>query len=501
MKICLINPPSRFGGAPLPHMGIAYIGGMVTETFPQATVEVIDCPFQGISSDDLREQVVRERYDLIGVTTYFYNFMEVFKLVRYLNTLKPKPFIILGGYYPTLHPQKTFSIPGVDCICVGEGEYAFRELVEKLEKKEDWRQIQGLAYLDDQGQFIENPPAPLLEELDSLPRPLLPQEPLYWYPLTSGRGCHGRCTFCSIVDYYRKVPGKKIRKRSPESVVEELKWITDQYQHKIIWMMDDNFFAVMQEDGNWIERFAKLVKAEKIACKFKIFARADEIDAEILRQLQEVGLIGVVVGVESMVERQLKLYGKGITPETNWRAMDILRERGLWLDLGFILLDPYTTLAELKTNLEFLRTSAFIEVAEPGHELISSLGPLIALEDSPIHRYLKARDVLSGTEVGYNFQDAEISFFYEGLRLWNQFIAPRYFEFNSQQMFVFYSKHGYVNESFLKAHRACLKIDIAFMWELLDAIEKHGRENVDIRPLVEQFAEQMFAVISGSFDE
>lgn len=498
MKICLINPPSHFGGAPLPHMGIAYIGGMIKETYPQTTIDIIDCPFQDIASDDLREQVMQAKYDLIGITTYFYNFTEVFKLVRYLNTLETKPFIILGGYYPTLHPQKAFNIPGVDCICRGEGEYVFRDLIAILENGGDWRQLSGIAYLNQNGEYIENDPAPLIQDLDNLPRPLLPSEPMYWYPLTSGRGCHGRCTFCSIIDYYKKVPGKKIRKRSPENVVEELKDISDKYKNKIVWMMDDNFFAVIHEEDNWIERFVHCIKKKQVKCKFKIFVRADELDKDTLIQLKSVGLIGVVVGIESMVKRQLKLYGKGTTPEVNWKAMDTIQKLGLWLDLGFILLDPYTTVVELRENLDFLNKSAFIDIAEPGHELISSLGPLIALEDSPIHRYLQAQGVLSGTDVGYNFQDKDIEFFYNGLRLWNKTVSSRYFDFTNKNMFIHYSKYGNINDKFLLSHRECLKIDILFMCSLLDEIENKGRENVVYNQLIDYYSEKMYSTIEGS---
>ena len=495
MKICFINPPSQYGRAPLPHMGIAYIAGMLKHSFPNAVTDLIDCPFQDINAEDMKKKTVAEEYDVIGITTYFYNFTEVFKLVRFLNKQKRKPFIVLGGYYPTLHPKKTFDIPGIDCICIGEGEYVFKELIETLMEKRDWRGINGLSYMDEQNNLVQNKVDLLIEKLDELPRPYLASAPPYWFPLVSGRGCHGHCTFCSIIDYYQKVPGKRIRKRCPVGVVEELKEITDQYKNRIIWMMDDNFFSVLQFQPEWIDEFVAQMQLRDVRCKFKIFARADEVDKDILMKLKSVGLTGVVVGVESMLERQLKLYGKNLNPQVNRRALQIIRETGLWLDMGFILLDPFTTLDELKVNLQFLRDSPFVDSSEPGHELISSLGPLIVLEDTPIHRYLSKQNILSGTDVGYNYQSDEITFFHKSLKTWNKMIADMYFGFNKKYLFDYYRVHGTIQEDYIRRYKMCLRIDIECMWEILECLYRQPIRQIQIESLLEKYKKRFQAVI------
>lgn len=468
---------------------------MLKHSFPDVVTDLIDCPFQDINSEAVKEKTQAEEYDVIGITTYFYNFTEVFKLVRFLSKQKKKPFIVLGGYYPTLHPKKTFDIPGIDCICVGEGEYVFKELIQTLIEGGDWHGINGLAYLDEQENLVQNKVDPLIEKLDELPRPYLVSDPPYWFPLVSGRGCHGHCTFCSIVDYYKKVPGERIRKRCAAAVVEELEEITDQYKNRIVWMMDDNFFSVLKYQPEWIDEFVTHMKRLDVQCKFKIFARADQIDKEVLLKLKSVGLVGVVVGVESMLERQLKLYGKNINPQVNRRALKIIRETGLWLDMGFILLDPYTTMEELKINLQFLRDSPFVEISEPGHELISSLGPLIVLEDTPIHRYLSKQNILSGTDVGYNYQSDEITFFHKSLKAWNKMIASSYFSFNKKYLFDSYREHGIIPEDYIRRYKKCLRIDIECMCEILDALYKQPIPEIDIDSLLEKNKKRFMAII------
>lgn len=495
MKVCLVNPPSRFGRAPLPHMGISYIAGMLKYSYEQVVTDLIDCPFQDIGGDQLKLSMQREVYDVVGITTYFYNYSEVFKLVRFLNQLEKRPFIILGGYYPTLHPRKAFYIPGIDCICIGEGEYVFRELIGALMNGADFRKIRGLAYLNDRQEVVQNEVDPLIENLDALPKPYIVSPPPYWYPLVSGRGCHGHCTFCSIVDYYSKVPGSRNRKRCPKGVVAELKEITERYKNRVIWMMDDNFFSVLQIYPGWIDEFVEEIQAQKVRCRFKIFARADQIDEEVLRKLQSAGLAGVVVGVESMVSRQLKLYGKHVDPDTNRRALQIIQKTGVWLDMGFILLDPYTTLKELEENLTFLRDSPFVEISEPGHELISSLGPLIVLEDTPIHRYLSRQNILSGTDVGYNYQSGEITRFHKALKLWNKAVAGDYFDFNKEQLFAYYGEHGEIRDSYLRKYKECLRIDIEYMWRVFELVQNEQTDENAWRVLIDTYAKKFRAVI------
>lgn len=498
MKVCFINPPNPFGKAPLPHMGLAYIVGMLKQEYNDIQVDIIDCPFQQLSSNELREELKCQEYDVIGITTYFYNFSEVFKLVRFIKKMKKDTFVILGGYYPTLHPKKAFYINGINCISMGEGEYFYKKLIYALKNGTDWKNIHGVGYLDENDELVLVPPDPLIQDLDSIPLPYIVKEPLYWYPLVSGRGCHGHCTFCSIIDYYKKVPGNKIRKRCPQSVVSEMKQITDKYKNKIIWMMDDNFLSVLQFDAEWIDKFVSLMKEENVKCKFKIFVRSDELDPVTMRKLQEVGLWGVVVGVESVIPRQLKLYGKNITAETNYNALETAEKLGLWLDMGFILLDPFTSMNELKLNLNFLRNSKFLKTAEPGHELISSLGPLIVLEDTPIERYLRNKDILSGSDVGYNFQCDGIAVFYKYLQMWNKLVAPAYFKFNQEKIFYYYEEHGTFDAECIQEYRKCLEIDIDCMIEIFTLIKENPVENeVDsvVLECIDKYKEQFMNIV------
>ena len=79
--------------------------------------------------------------------------------------------IIIGGIHPTSLPDKVIKEDWVDFLCIGEGEEAFAELLEKMKKGEDVSNIKNLWVKDANGKITKNPLRPLITDLDSLPFP------------------------------------------------------------------------------------------------------------------------------------------------------------------------------------------------------------------------------------------------------------------------------------------------------------------------------------------
>jgi radical SAM superfamily enzyme YgiQ (UPF0313 family) len=61
--------------------------------------------------------------------------------------------------------------PAIDYICVGEGEVTLTEFLRAVEKKEDLSEVLGLAYLNEEGEFVYTGDRPFIEDLDTLPMP------------------------------------------------------------------------------------------------------------------------------------------------------------------------------------------------------------------------------------------------------------------------------------------------------------------------------------------
>ena len=60
-------------------------------------------------------------------------------------------------------------------------------------------------------------------------------------PVLASRGCVRRCSFCSIHTFYRTAPGKVVRMRRPDKVIEEMQLLHRQHGVRIFLFQDDDF--------------------------------------------------------------------------------------------------------------------------------------------------------------------------------------------------------------------------------------------------------------------
>jgi radical SAM superfamily enzyme YgiQ (UPF0313 family) len=78
-------------------------------------------------------------------------------------------FSVFGGPHPTCVPEM-IQEDGVDGVCVGEGEFAMLDLLERLTASAHVRDIMNWQ-IKENGIIYRNPVRQLIEDLDSLPHP------------------------------------------------------------------------------------------------------------------------------------------------------------------------------------------------------------------------------------------------------------------------------------------------------------------------------------------
>ena len=104
----------------------------------------------------------------------------------------PELFTIMGGPHPTFFPRSVMEST-LDAVCVGEGEGAFRDLLNAISAG---KAIAGIPNVVSKGETEPSSVRDLVADLDSLPLPDYPRvydaTPMGRYPLKSfmaGRGC------------------------------------------------------------------------------------------------------------------------------------------------------------------------------------------------------------------------------------------------------------------------------------------------------------------------
>ena len=369
-------------------------------------------PYAPGAEDSVVRAVCEADARLVGFSIIFqYNLRDYGELMKALRKAGVQSHFTAGGHYPSLRPENTFrEIPELDTVVRFEGELTARELLERLDRPETWGEIQGLTFRRN-GEVVVNPARPLIEDLDRLPWPARGEQlqsvrGIPTAPMLASRGCLFDCSFCSIRQFYGQAPGPLRRTRSPEDVAREMRYLFDARGVRLFLFQDDDFAAKTENQRDWLGRFLLALDRERLTGRigWKISCRVDDIEPEIMTRCRDRGLLTVYLGVESGNASGLETLNKHATVEQNLRAMRILKETGVDADMGFMLLDPGSTLESVRENVAFLR-----KVAELGGPPICFVKTL-PLAGTAMEKQLAGEGRLTGDPLrpDYRFLDPRL---------------------------------------------------------------------------------------------
>lgn len=340
------------------NLGMGYLAAVLREQGRKVEmVDVRDGP------DAIRKRLVGRQPRVVGFSLIFQFFLPQYRQVAIcLREAGITSHFTIGGHYPSLcHDELLRNFPEMDSVVRYEGEATLTELVTCLANQDDWRKIPGLAYLQE-GEVVTTEPRALVHDLDSLPFPYRPYGPEHvggfpTLPLLASRGCARRCSFCSIHTFYRTAPGKVVRTRKPEKVIEEMLLLQRQFGIRVFLFQDDDFPLWGPAGRRWAAELTARMHESGLAERavWKISCRGEYVEPELFKSLRDAGLFLVYMGIESGVEQGLKILRKDMTVQGNLEAVRVLKETGLLVSYGFMLFDPSSTFDSVRENIQFLR--------------------------------------------------------------------------------------------------------------------------------------------------
>jgi len=310
-----------------PH-GILLIAALLKKEGHQVSLVVA-------TEEDPVAAAVRLRPDVVGYTVYTGMHHYYLDLNRRIKAQLPQVWSVFGGPHPTFFPQM-LEQEGVDGICIGEGEYAVRDLMNALQNGSPVEFIPNF-WLKKKGQITRNSLRPLLtpEELNALPfadRELLyaahpPSRNNKIRPIITGRGCPYDCSFCfnkAYSDLYGGT-GRRTRRRSVDNVICEIKQVRDRYPLAFITFMDDTFILNRQ----WLGEFARRYEAE-VKLPFWCQVRANLVEDDLIAMFKEMGCVSVSFGLEAGND-QLRnvILNRSMTRQQILDASEVLRRHGI----------------------------------------------------------------------------------------------------------------------------------------------------------------------------
>jgi anaerobic magnesium-protoporphyrin IX monomethyl ester cyclase len=458
------------------NLGMGYLAAVLTRH--GCAVEMIDVREGGAK---IAERLAARQPLVVGFSLIFQFFLPQFRAVaQQLRAAGITSHFTIGGHYPSLcHDELLPNFPEIDSVVRYEGEETLIELVDRLHAGQDWRDIDGIAYLSGT-EVVATQARPLVQDLDSLPFPQRPHGPEHiggfpTLPLLASRGCIRRCSFCSIHTFYRTAPGKVVRVRQPAKVVEEMLHLYRQYGVRVFLFQDDDFPLWGKKGRRWADELIGRMHDSGLAERtiWKISCRAEYVEPELFQAMREAGLFLVYMGIESGVEQGLEILFKQMTVEQNLDAVATLKRLDIVFSYGFMLFDPSSTFQTIRENIGFLR-----EIVADG-SAPAVFSRMLPYGGTPIRDQLAKEGRLRGdlTRPDYDFLDLRINEYH---RLLTQAVRPW-------------------------IHKQGLAYELSYAWDELETIARlvpaaHGTGSyrAALRGLTAESNERLFRLVEES---
>jgi radical SAM superfamily enzyme YgiQ (UPF0313 family) len=318
MKISLItlrptyNSYGLFSIAPL---GVLYLGTILQNNGHDVTVYDEDRSYiYANKKGALNPEILSS--DFVGISVISPTANKAIKLLKAIKQQNPDVRTAVGGPH----------------VLGNEQAEKFSKYADAVVQKEAENNIEDMVQGKHQGIITGE----MLSDLDSLPIPdfnLLQYNKNHYLdffkltPVSTTRGCPRNCEFCTVSNIH----GKKVRRRSVDLVIKELK-LRLQQGFKRIFFVDDNFSVQPtkripllkamineREKGNW---FDSLIVQDEVPA----LLNAGE---EYIRLMKEAGIKTVMLGVESFDDAKLTAMNKHHKESDSEQVIRMLRKHGI----------------------------------------------------------------------------------------------------------------------------------------------------------------------------
>jgi len=370
MKVALVFPRFKYPSGDMP-LGIAYIAASIQKHCPETEVDLIDTTFEKDPEETLEQAFQTKNYDMVGVSIMTSMLNDALSVAVLAKKHSPRAKILFGGPHATVMPEQTLNNDIVDAVVIGEGEETF---VEIIRGKGDFSCVAGVWYKQD-GTIIKNESRLPIADLDALDFPIRQKLPIEKYiknnavmdhinpkarciGLLATRGCPYRCSYCQPT--LDKIFGKKFRKRSVSNIIDELKFLKEEYDIDSFLFEDDTFII----DAKWVHDFCDQLIESGLNLNWFCNVRANLVTRELISKMKSAGLKKVGIGIESGSQRILdKIYQKDITIEQVKNSVDILKDLNIKI-LGYVMVGaPTETREEIMQTIKLARTLNIDEAA------------------------------------------------------------------------------------------------------------------------------------------
>lgn len=256
--------------------------------------------------------------------------------------------IAKGAAFLTMAEEVMQKHKELDIVILGEAEETFKEILEEVEKP------LGIYFRhDDLIKFTGV--RPFIENLDEIPFPArhLVDNNIYRRPdnnkvqavIKVSRGCPFHCFFCLATP----VSGTKVRRRSVENIIAEIKECVEKYNIRNFVFWSDIFNI----DRQWTMALCHAIIKSGLKITWSANTRADTADLEMAKLMYKSGCRLVSIGVESGSQFMLEKMGKKITLDDVRRTVKTFKKAKIRIYNYFVIGLPWETEETAEQTIRF----------------------------------------------------------------------------------------------------------------------------------------------------
>ena len=348
--------------------GLGYVAAALREEGHD--VRFLELAFEDDPVAALDNKIRRFDPQALGLTLWtsqypqFARLMNESKLARGLT-------VVAGGPHASAAAEDVIADGLVDVVVRGEGEVIAPALFSALADGGNLAAVQGIAFRDAEGHFVQTPEVGRAADLKAMPWPAYDLFDLrrYYNPIhgrnsmsvMTSRGCPHKCVFC----YRGPTGGRKVRFIDVEEVFQELCRLQDQFGYQAFYFSDDIFTLNPHRIRVLCERIIASGRRIYWVCQ----TRADCVDRDLLVCMKKSGCVAVYFGVESGSQHILDKLNKRLSLADIRQAFACCRELRIATVATFILGLPWETPETIRQSMDLAKeikptVSAFL-VATP----------------------------------------------------------------------------------------------------------------------------------------
>lgn len=294
--------------------------------------------------DRCAEELIKANPKILGISLHGTNRVVGFELIRRMRAARPEMVIVVGGYDCNSAKNSPDVVEDYDFMVIFEAENSLPPLVNAILSGKKYINIAGVVTKKNPLAKLANSfvPSELPEDLDAIDFPKYDWADIRLYrnfnnyqliPIVLSRGCRwSRCTFCGERFHWRR--------RSPESVADEIEWFTHNGGRLFHFNDSDLSGDPGAVRGVCEEVIRRGIKGITMVGQLRVQKGYTQ---EYFEVLKEAGFANLRYGIDGWSKRTLKLHKKGYTLDMIEEVLTHTKNAGIGIGINLVIGIPGET--------------------------------------------------------------------------------------------------------------------------------------------------------------